>query len=82
MSDAPRFVAPTDSLIRLTIGAGAPSTRALNARLRRAEAAGLIPPRRYVSSQRYVYEREALLDALDRLPTSHSAALRERPEGG
>jgi hypothetical protein len=55
--------------------AGSPSARARNQRLRRAERARLIPGRVYVSATRYVYPREALLEALRKLPTSYARTL-------
>jgi hypothetical protein len=75
--DAPRLIAPDDPLIRDTVGVGAPTRRALRARLRRMEDAGLWPERLYLSSQRYCYRAEEVLEALERLPRDHVATLGE-----
>ena len=62
------LVLPDDPLIANTFGAGAPTKRALRARLRRAEKAGILPRRVYLSSQRFAYRRAEVLDALAGLP--------------
>lgn len=69
------LVLPDDPLIRETVGAGAPSRRALRARLARAEASGILPRRVYLSSQRFAYKREELEAALERLPREHVETL-------
>jgi hypothetical protein len=50
--------------------------RAYRARLRRAEDSEILPPRLYLSSARFAYDKAELLEALDRLPRSHAETLR------
>jgi hypothetical protein len=69
------LVLPDDPELTRTFGRGAPSKRAFRARLRRAERAGLLPQRRYLSSQRFCYDAAELQAALEQLPTSHVEAL-------
>lgn len=76
----PTLVPPDDPLLAETIGAGAPSKRALRARLARAEAAGILPRRVYLSSQRFAYRRDEVEEALGRLPRSHVEALGREAE--
>lgn len=73
---APTLVPPDHPALAETFGAGAPTKRAYRARLRRAEAAGILPKRRYLSSQRFAYDRAELLAALERLPHHHVETLR------
>lgn len=69
------LIPPDDARIVTTIGAGAPTKRALRARLRRAERAGILPRRVYLSSQRFAYDAGELEAALARLPRHHVATL-------
>ncbi|HVS04391.1 MAG TPA: hypothetical protein VMT16_16620 [Thermoanaerobaculia bacterium] len=69
------LVLPDDPALTRTIGAGAPTKRALRARLRRAEANGILPRRVYLSSQRFAYRADELAEALERLPRHHVEAL-------
>ena len=73
-----RLVAPDDASLRGVFGLGSPSPRAYRARLRRAEKRGLLPPRVYLSCQRFAYRAGELGAALDSLPTSHTATLESR----
>jgi len=75
---ATRLVGPDDVALRGVFGLGDPSLRAYRARLRRAEKRGLLPQRVYLSCQRFAYRSDELRAALDALPTSHTATLRER----
>jgi hypothetical protein len=70
-----RLVLPDDPLIARSIGAGAPSKRAQRARLRRAERAGILPRRIYLSSQRWAYDAAELEAALAALPRAHTATM-------
>lgn len=79
---APRLVLPTDPRIRSLFGEGNPSRKALNKRLKRAERAGVLPKRRYLSSQRFVYDADELEAALADLPTEHLATLRRNGDDG
>ena len=70
----PRLVLPDDPALS-PMTAGAPTKRAARARLRRAEAAGILPRRVYLSSQRFAYRADELSEALDHLPRHHVEAL-------
>jgi hypothetical protein len=69
------LILPDDPAITNTVTAGAPTKRAARARLRRAEAAGILPRRVYLSSQRFAYRADELEAALERLPRQHVEAL-------
>lgn len=71
-----QLLLPDDPELKATFGADAPSLRAYRARLRRAEAAGILPRRVYLSSQRFAYKRDELERALEQLPRHHVEALR------
>lgn len=72
------FVLPGDARLRPFVE-GTTNARARNMRLRRAEARGLLPARRYLSASRFAYVASELEAALANLPTQHAAT---RPAHG
>lgn len=75
MSSPRRLVLPDSAEIVNTIGVGSPSKVAMRYRLKRAEKAGILPKRIYLSPQRFAYDADELEAALANLPRDYTAAM-------
>ena len=68
-----RLVLPDDAAVKAVFGSDDCSKRTLRLRLRRAEKRGLLPPRVYISSQRFGYWADELAAKNAALPSNYAA---------
>lgn len=68
-----RLVLPDEQAVVNVFASDGCSKRTLRLRLRRAEKRGLLPPRVYLSSQRFGYWADELEAAISTLPNNYAA---------